>query len=70
MTASFIILKKIIPGMGTARICASSNNSHALMMNGWEIDLPGRGGFGFESEKDAWTMFARCEPGEVSDDLC
>lgn len=69
MTASYIILKKIIPGVGTAQICADNSKTDALLMDGWQMDLIGRGGFGFESAKDAWTMFARCEPGDVSEDL-
>ena len=69
MTASYIILKKIIPGVGTAQICASENKIDLLLADGWQMDLIGRGGFGFESAKDAWTMFARCVPGDVSEDL-
>jgi hypothetical protein len=68
MTASYIILKKIIPG-GTAQICADGDNAQILLADGWQILLAGRGGFGFESEKDAWTSFARCVPGDVSEDL-
>jgi hypothetical protein len=74
MTASYIILKKIIPGVGTAQICASENKIDLLLADGWQMDLIGFGGFGFggfgfESENDAWTMFASCVPGDVSEDL-
>jgi hypothetical protein len=65
---TFIILKKTLPGISTAYVCAGGEKAEKLLADGWTMDLT-NGGLGYESEKDAWTYFARCEPGEVSEGL-
>lgn len=65
---TFIILKKLVPKIGYSYICSGGEETEKLLADGWTMDLTNKT-MGFESEKDAWTYFARCEPGEVSEGL-